>query len=107
MSEVAKMDRSDVKTEWEQPKANPLEGMSQADINKLLEYRSELLMELSKHYEAFTKAIYELPIHIVFRQHAFLFLDTAEQWAAKGINNVWEVPKPAAEPEVTPEAATA
>lgn len=86
------MNHEDIKTEWEKPDANPLEGLTQQDINKLLEYRSELLMELSKHYIALTEAIYKLPIHVIFRQHAFLFLDTAEQWAKKGIDNVWDLP---------------
>jgi hypothetical protein len=92
MTEVALMDTAKVKTDWAKPQANPLEGMSQQDINKLLTYRSELLMELSQHYVALTEAIYKLPIHVVFRQHAFLFLDTAECWAKKGIDNVWEMP---------------
>lgn len=95
MSEARVMDREDVKTDWEKPGANPLEGLSQQSINKLLEYRSELLMELSGHYQALVEAIFKLPIHVVYRQHAFLFLDTAELWAKKGIDNVWDLPKSA------------
>ncbi len=102
MSEVVTIDNAEIKTEWAKPGSNPLEGLTQEDINKLLEYRSELLRELSTHYIALTEAIYKLPIHVVFRQHAFLFLDTAEQWAKKGIDNVWDLPKPADEPVVEP-----
>lgn len=90
---AALMDREDIKTEWAKPQENPLEGMTQEDINKLLQHRSELLMDISEHYIALTKAIYKLPIHVVFRQQAFLFLDTAELWYKKGIDNVWDLPK--------------
>lgn len=93
MSEAKKIDSSEIKTEWNKPNANPLEGLTQQDINKILEYRTELLMEISRHYIAFTEALYKLPIHVVYRQHAFFNLDQAEMWAKKGIDNVWDVPK--------------
>lgn len=93
MSGIALMETSDIKTEWEKPNKNPLEGLSQHDINKILAHRTELLMEVSKHYVAFTEAIYKLPIHVIFRQHAFLFLDTADSWVKRGIDNVWELPE--------------
>lgn len=93
MSDTPMIDVKDIKTEWEKPNKHPLENMSQQEINRLLEYRSELLMELSKHYAAFTEALYKLPIHVIYRQHAFLFLDTAEMWGKKGIDNVWNVPE--------------
>lgn len=87
------MERDSVKTEWVQPDdGSPLEGKTQEDIAKLLEYRSQLLMEISKHYIALTEAIYKLPIHIIFRQHSFFNLDQAEMWAKKGIDNVWDLP---------------
>ena len=92
MSETPKMERAEVKTEWEKPQDNPLENMSQDDIKKLLEYRSELLMDLSHAYIELTKTIMRLPIHIIFRQHAFFHLDQAEMWAKKGIDNVWDLP---------------
>ena len=85
--------REDIKTEWEKPSDNPLEALNQEDIRKILEYRSELLHNLSEKYAEFTKAVMELPIHVVYRQHSFFNLDQAEMWAKKGIDNVWDLPQ--------------
>ncbi len=97
---------TEVNTVVEKPAENPLEGMSQQDIQALLEYRSNLLMDLGKAYAALVEALYKLPIHVVYRQQSFLFLDTAEMWAKKGIDNVWNLPE-GDEPVVEPVEAPA
>lgn len=87
------MDRADVKTEWEAPKENPLEGMTQEQIRKLLEYRSEVLMDVNQAYKDFIETIYKHPFHVIYRQHAFLNIDQGLHWIKTAVDNLWELPK--------------
>lgn len=100
-AEALTIDPSEVKTEYAKPSDNPMAGFDQKDIQDLLEYRSNLMMDISTAYSELVKAIFKLPIHVVYRQNAFMFLDTADMWAKRGIDNVWDLPK---EPESTEEA---
>ncbi len=99
MSENKTMDRSEVKTTAAKPVSlDP--NMPKEELMKLLSYRSQLMGEVADKYLEFVKAIKRLPIHLVYAQHANLFLDTAQMWAEKGIMNVNELPS---EEECEPE----
>lgn len=101
------MELQEVKTEWAKPNANPLEGLNQEQIHELLEYRSEILMQMTVHYKNFIEAIMKQPFHVVYRQHAFLNIDQGMHWIKAAVDNIWELPAPANEPmpEATPEQA--
>lgn len=98
---MSEMNREDVKTEWEQPKESPLAEMSQHDMHKLLEYRSELFESVAKEYKALVDAIYRLPIHVIKRQMAFQNIDQGWHWVKDGLDDVWEVPMPCVESEAS------
>lgn len=90
---MATMRKEDVKTEWEKPNDHPLNNLSSEEIKEVLTYRSNLLNEAAEYYKKFVEAIYKLPIHVVYRQHAFLNIDQGWHWAEKGMDNVWSIPK--------------
>lgn len=83
----------DVKTDWAKP--DPLvdvNKMSQKEIQALLSYRSDVLVEITGYYKEFIEAIYRQPFHVVFRQHAFLNIDQGMHWVKAAVDNLWEIP---------------
>lgn len=88
------MNKDDVKTEWAKPKENPLEGMTQEDIQKLLEYRSEVLMDVNQRYKDLIETIMKQPFHVIYRQYAFMNIDQGMGWVKTAVDNIWELPKP-------------
>jgi len=93
MEAVKTIDRSEVKTEWVKPQENPLDGLTQEDINKLLHYRTEVLTEVSTHYKALVEAILKQPFHVIYRQYAFMNIDQGMGWVKTAVDNLWDLPK--------------
>lgn len=87
------MERAEVKTEWAKQETPSLADMSPQQINDLLEYRSELFAEVAQKYKELVEAIYRLPIHVVYRQHAFMNIDQGWHWVKDALDNVWELPE--------------
>lgn len=87
------MQKDAIKTEWEKPKCNPLDDLSNEQISKILEFRSKVLMDIQVAYNALIEAIYKQPFHVIYRQHAFLNIDQGLHWCKTAVDNIWELPK--------------
>ena len=94
-----KMDRQEIKTEWEKPDESKLSNMSPQEMRELLEYRTELFDLIAEAYQNYIRAVYKLPIHVIYRQHAFLNLDQSFHWIKAALDNVFEVPSKEEKPE--------
>lgn len=102
------IDPKDVKTDYAKPedvKPEEMKQMTSEEIKELLQYRSQYLNQIYNTYKDFVEAIYKVPMHIVYRQHAFLNIDQGLHWAEKGIHNLQLPPKKEeAQPEPTLES---
>lgn len=86
------MDASEVKTEWSKPVDAPLEELKPGDIKPLLEYRTEVLMDVSHAYKNLIETIMKHPFHVIYRQHAFMNIDQGLHWIKAAVDNLWEIP---------------
>lgn len=93
-TEALKIDPANVKTDYTKPKDLDIENMSQEQIFALLRYRSKLLEGVTEKFQELIKHIYEeLPIHVLYRNHAFMNLDQGMHWLQTAINNVNDLPE--------------